>query len=342
MLERLIVRNFQAHEKLRLDLDPLVTTIVGPSDVGKSSVVRALRWLATNRPAGNEFVRWGAEFASIHLTLDDGCKVRRQRGGSINAYGLDGREFAAFGQDVPPDIADALNLSDVNFQGQLDAPWWFMRSPGEVSRELNAIINLGLIDSTLANIAAEARKAKVTLGIVRERLDAAEAQRDALAWTVQASSELAAAEAKSAEQAETALACARLRSGVLRLGGAYEALDNAVATAKRGVETEAAGAAWLESKNRAERLRSAITGVEAAEEAAAAPLPSPGELERVKWLWEIADAAGNKRQRLASLILLADAAEDERCQAEESATSAESELDRQMKGRCPVCDRQMD
>lgn len=41
MIRRIVLRNFQNHRRLRIDLDPRVTTVVGPSDAGKSAVVRA-------------------------------------------------------------------------------------------------------------------------------------------------------------------------------------------------------------------------------------------------------------------------------------------------------------
>ncbi len=74
MLERLHVR-YQAHDPFALDFDPLVTVLIGPSDAGKSSLLRALRWLATNRPEGDSFVPWGGTKASAVLTLDGGRKI---------------------------------------------------------------------------------------------------------------------------------------------------------------------------------------------------------------------------------------------------------------------------
>ena len=85
------------------------------------------------------------------LTLG-GREIQRQRSASNNSYGMDGVEFKAFGNDVPEDIARVLNVSELNFQGQHDAPLWFTESAGEVSRRLNYIVDLSQIDSTLSAI----------------------------------------------------------------------------------------------------------------------------------------------------------------------------------------------
>ena len=92
MFKRITIKNFQAHKKLELSFDPHVTTIVGPSDVGKSAVIRAIAWLATNRPSGTEFIRDGAKTAIVELEID-GHTIRRERSKSLNLYVLDGQEF---------------------------------------------------------------------------------------------------------------------------------------------------------------------------------------------------------------------------------------------------------
>ena len=113
MIDLLVLHGFQAHEKLVLRLDPRVTCLVGPSDRGKSSVLRALKWLATNRPSGSEFLRWGSKSVRVKVKAD-GKTVEREKG-QANLYRLGSDEFKAFGQDVPEQIASLLNLGEINF-----------------------------------------------------------------------------------------------------------------------------------------------------------------------------------------------------------------------------------
>jgi hypothetical protein len=50
---------------------------------------------------------------------------------------------------VPDNIATALNVNSLNFQSQHDAPFWFSLSSGELSRELNELVNLQAMDAAL-------------------------------------------------------------------------------------------------------------------------------------------------------------------------------------------------
>ena len=181
MLERLQLRNFQCHEDLRIVFDPQVTTIVGPSDVGKSAVLRALRWVAENRPSGDAFVRDGESTCSVSLWLND-RKVTRRKGKGTNEILLDKQVFKAFGADVPEPIADLLNTGDVNFQAQHDSPFWFSLTAGQVSRELNSVINLDMIDKTLSGVASSLRKARAVEDVCRDRLDETQKQIEELDW----------------------------------------------------------------------------------------------------------------------------------------------------------------
>lgn len=165
----IILRDFQVHPLLKLQLDPAVTTIKGPSDRGKSSILRALRWTCLNDFAGDAFIRTGADSTKVTLQIED-HRIGRGKGKIGNLYVFDGKKFRAFGQGVPDPIRKVLSLSEINFQGQHDSPFWFNETAGEVSRRLNAVIDLSVIDASLAYIASELRKAGDRRGLCEERL----------------------------------------------------------------------------------------------------------------------------------------------------------------------------
>ena len=66
------------------------------------------------------------------------------RGTGVNTYGVEGKTYEAFGNDVPPAVSKLLGLAEVNFQGQHDAAFWFGLSPGQLAKELNKIVDLEL------------------------------------------------------------------------------------------------------------------------------------------------------------------------------------------------------
>jgi exonuclease SbcC len=181
MIEQLTIKGFQAHKKLTIELDPHITCIVGPNSAGKSSIVRALRWICLNKKPHGRVIHWALSKASVKLTVD-GQTVLRKQGHGTNLYSLNGQVFKAFASNTPEPIKQLLNLEEVNFQRQHDQPFWFSLSPGQVSRELNSIVNLETIDQSLSNIGAELRKARTVVDVIEERLAEARKQKEQLQW----------------------------------------------------------------------------------------------------------------------------------------------------------------
>lgn len=200
MLERLQIKNFQKHKLLRLTFaGPGVTTITGDNDQGKSTILRALKWVCQNRP-NKESVRRRDENDAIVpedcvVTLwVDGHKITRLRGDDDNLYALDGAEYKALGREVPEDISNLLNLGSANFQMQLDAPFWFTESGGKISEALNAVVNLSAIDTTLDDLRRRANKAKNIHDVSKERLALFVARKQELKFVGLADSALAVVE----------------------------------------------------------------------------------------------------------------------------------------------------
>src|SRR6185503_10180498 len=111
-LESLKLENFQCHGSTTISFSPTITTIKGPSDVGKSSILRALGWICLNNIPGEEFIKEGEKETGVTLDISTGkgedWKIVRIRGKHTNTYELDGEEFKAFGTSVPQPIADLL------------------------------------------------------------------------------------------------------------------------------------------------------------------------------------------------------------------------------------------
>ena len=169
---QITLKNFQAHAQLKLVLEQGITTITGPTDAGKSAIIRALRWICLNDVAGDAFIRDGAKEAEVVLSIDKHEVIRKR--GRGNLYELDGKVFEAFGQDVPSDIAKVLRLSPLNFQQQHDSPFWFCETAGEVSRQLNDIVDLSVIDTALANISQSVNQARTRQAMSEERVASTE------------------------------------------------------------------------------------------------------------------------------------------------------------------------
>lgn len=168
--KKLLLEDFQTHQSLTLEFSSRITTIKGPTDVGKSAVLRALRWLSLNNFPGDSFIRDGAKSVLVRLTTNEGDVIDREKGRE-NLYALGKKEFKAVGTGkVPDEVERVLQVSALNFQGQYDSPFWFTESAPEVSRQMNAVIDLSIIDTTLSNIVSTVRKATERRSLCEERI----------------------------------------------------------------------------------------------------------------------------------------------------------------------------
>jgi DNA repair protein SbcC/Rad50 len=232
-LERLILKNFQCHRMRVVDFDPLVTTLVGRTDSGKSTILRATRWVMCNNLSGVRIAHWDSDYAKVILGIDD-HEITRYKGKDKNTYVLDDKVFSAVRTDVPEEVANILNVSDDNFQKQLDSPYWFLETPGEVSRQLNRIVNLDTIDNTLADAAAEVKATKVAVTSCEARLAEAERTKNDLSWSIAMDEDLKTIETEEVEQNSTQLKLTRLSTAITIASSCQNTAVNASGALRQG------------------------------------------------------------------------------------------------------------
>ena len=153
-IKEAIIENFQNHVKTTVKFAPSgqLTVVVGPSRSGKTAIIRALRWLLYNDPAGVSVPDWskpetekepsycrvGATFMRVALKMESGHTVIRERTRATNRYKMlvPGEEkpnvFEGFGTGVPVEIHEItgvrpLKIGDrainINLAEQLDPPF---------------------------------------------------------------------------------------------------------------------------------------------------------------------------------------------------------------------------
>ena len=329
MLERLMIQNFQTHDKLRLDFDSGITTIIGPSDVGKSAIIRALRWVCTNTPGGEAFVRHGATGATVRLFVD-GHVITRRRGGDVNEYHLDDSRFVAFGRGVPDAIEQLLNIGATGWQMQHDAPYWFADTAGEVSRQLNSIVNLGVIDDALAAVTKTYHKARTRLEVSEENLTKAKQAYDALAWVPgfeAAVTVLEAAQEKYTTAAENASQATQLVEAVYRHEATHEI---AIRAAREGGQAVALGTKALTLQKQTATLGRLVDVAREAKAKSDIRVPDINTVEKALTVWQKKHV---KAKKLKSAL-------QHTKQAESMLRDAEKELKTAQKSVpkvCPTC-----
>lgn len=335
MLEEIRISNFQAHQKLRVVFGPGITTIVGPSDVGKSAVIRALRWVATNTPGGDSFVRYGSPGAAVWLVVDGKTVARKRKtGGDVNTYHLDSSEFKAFGRGVPDTISAFLNMPEVCWQGQHDPSFWFGESAGEVSRQLNAIVDLGIIDVALGNAARALTKARARREVTEENLTKAKREADASSWAVACDAALVVLEQKYATANTAARRAAACREAVATVDTHQAAADHARRHAAAADALLALARTARTQRDQTARLENAInTATKAAVGASAKEL----DFKPVSVACRAAVEARNRLDRLSTLIEAATNKQRILCQKETALKNAEEVALAAQPKTCPTC-----
>ncbi|MGB9791299.1 MAG: AAA family ATPase [Thermacetogeniaceae bacterium] len=174
VLRKLIVENFQSHKYTEVDLSPGLNVIVGPSDHGKSALVRALRWLFFNEPKGADFVRAGARTCRVTVEMDDGTTITRLRtAGGRNRYvlkrpGEDEKVFEGFGSEIPHEIVevsgirkvviDDKNRVELNFSGQLEGPFLLAENGAVRAKVIGQLGGVHILDWAQKSTATDLRR----------------------------------------------------------------------------------------------------------------------------------------------------------------------------------------
>ena len=196
MIQSIMLNNYMSHKSSTFELHPGMNAIIGESRAGKSTVIRALDLTRKNAIPMRHISHWArkrnkkgdmvlADRMSIAITTSHGM-VERFRDAKENGYMVNGKKLLAVGTDVPAEVSEALNLTDVNFALQHDPHFFLSWAPGAISRYLNDICGMEVIDRATA-IAIRLRNA--TRSEVDEATKQAETHAQAakgLEWVEQA------------------------------------------------------------------------------------------------------------------------------------------------------------
>lgn len=192
MLTNLKIKEFQSHKDTEIPFDPGVNVILGASDSGKSSVLRALLWVIRNRPTGDSVRNWDNKKNVVDVTIEtsDGHCISKKRSEGKSVYILDGNKFEAFKQDVPSEIETAFNMSEINTQTQHEDYFLLSDSPGEVARKLNEFAGLDIIDQLFKFINSKALSSKRDAEDASQKIETLTSSIDSLSYIDEAEADL--------------------------------------------------------------------------------------------------------------------------------------------------------
>lgn len=168
MIKSVKFQNIQKHKDLTLNLSDGINVITGPSDHGKTTILRGLLWAMTNNNSGDKLINNdGAKDCSVTVTADDHA-IERSWSKASNAYSLDGHEFTAFRTDVPKEIKDLLNLDAINIQNRRDLPFMVYYKASECADQFAQMLDITEIDNTITNVNKAVKENKDYVERMRE------------------------------------------------------------------------------------------------------------------------------------------------------------------------------
>jgi DNA repair protein SbcC/Rad50 len=199
VIKSIKIRNFQTLANLEFELSKGICVFSGPSDSGKTSVIRALNWLIDNRPNGFDFRRDPRKDGSgkkplakdigteCSVVIEEGeiTRLRNELSGEkgFNGYILpDDSEREALKGEVPEEISRLLGISRYNVQMQHDPIFMLSDSPGEVARKINEITKLDTIDIVRKRCDGIISEAKSQIAFIDDKIQDEKEQIEGLAY----------------------------------------------------------------------------------------------------------------------------------------------------------------
>lgn len=171
-IKDVVVKGFQSHKESGFTLSPGLTVITGPSDAGKTAIIRALRWLAFNEPQGEGFlytvrnadgsIKEQEEQAEVTVNFESGVSITktRRKGKTTYIHSLYPEPWEK--ADVPQEIKDALGLTKqtygdnfetcLNFAFQLDPPFLLSETGGTGAKVLGKLAGTEVVDKAIGAV----------------------------------------------------------------------------------------------------------------------------------------------------------------------------------------------
>lgn len=158
MSTRVTLTNFQSHAQTVMEIRSGFVCAIGPTNAGKSSIVRALRWALYDSLRGSRFIRAGQSSVSVAVRFDDGVEIERSKG-KANRYRVNTTWFDTIGVGVPPEVVKATNVpvlqidkdttTELHVAMQLKAPLMVMDTDSAKAKFLNVLTGGHVIDASV-------------------------------------------------------------------------------------------------------------------------------------------------------------------------------------------------
>jgi len=184
-ISRIKVQGYQALKNVDFTFG-MFTVILGESNVGKSSLIRAVQALVNNE-TGNSFITRGCKKAVVEINFYGGAMVVRWEKGKSAEYlivdmdGNDSQKYSKVGGQVPDEVVALTRLSTIdlgggikfapNFHSQFDTPFLMDESAPRIAKILGELSGVNLLYKAIAEANLRVRRNSGDLNRYREELE---------------------------------------------------------------------------------------------------------------------------------------------------------------------------
>jgi DNA repair ATPase RecN len=238
-MNRIEIKDYQGIERAAIELAAGVTVLAGPSDSGKSSIVRALRDWAYNS-IGDGHVQAGKDAASV--TVDG---ITWEKGKKVNRYTLaDGTVYDKVGRgQVPDDVQGLTGIREIsygegiscrlNVAGQFDPEFAVGFKGSDNAKIIGSISRLEQVFNAIREATADHSRARKQEEASKGKLAADKAAAESLAWVDAVVADYEKAVRRLGEALDAEAKLARLADYAARASHAAQVASRTAAEARR-------------------------------------------------------------------------------------------------------------
>ncbi|CDN35253.1 AAA family ATPase [Bacillus thuringiensis] len=172
-INEIFVEGFQSHTNSHFNLGNGLNVITGPSDSGKTSIIRAVRWVAFNEPQGEAFVNESVGQATVTIHMDNGIIISKHRRKGKTSYRIQtdpGDAGSVFEKsEVPEEVKQLLGITKqtfgdfvtaLNFAFQLEAPFLISETPSSGAKVLGKLAGTEAVDLAVKSVSKDTYAAR--------------------------------------------------------------------------------------------------------------------------------------------------------------------------------------
>ena len=170
-ISKVDIKNFQSHTDTVVDFTNGLNVIVGESNNGKTSILRAILWAVDNAPLGTDFITAGQKDCSVTIWYSDGSYIRRSRSAKSTSSGtyecgfydekgqFVEQSYSGFTNSVPVEIDNIHQMPKVsitkdiethlNVMSQLEGPFLITESPQSRSSAIGRLTGVHIADAAI-------------------------------------------------------------------------------------------------------------------------------------------------------------------------------------------------